>query len=122
MQHDITVCMPQKETNNSFYLTYVAAKLADATVKDIAHTFAKALKIVTTQPSCLLPEADILSERDAEQIWAWNSRMPEAMDSCLHHWFEEQASFTPTCHPSHPNLKTLGTSTSRCRSNLRMGR
>lgn len=92
LQHSIIAFMPPSDPELSLSLRYNTSKLSNSNAKNVAYTFARALELVVTEPDRPLAATDIFSDRDSEQIWDWNYQMPETVKSCLHHWFEEQAS------------------------------
>ncbi|QYS97871.1 hypothetical protein H0G86_005076 [Trichoderma simmonsii] len=61
----------------------------------LAGALSQAIRSITTSPSLEITNVSLLAAADIEQLWSWNATVPEKVERCVHHLFEEQAQRQP---------------------------
>ncbi|KAF7946700.1 hypothetical protein EAE96_009690 [Botrytis aclada] len=66
------------------YLQHLPAKLSTIAATNVAHTCAKAIQCMLSDPFQPIESVDLLTKRDLEQLSGWEPRFPERVDACVH--------------------------------------
>ena len=64
-------------------------------VKNVAETFRTIVGSILADPYQSIGELDMVSARDLQQIFTWNSNVVKRCDSCVHHFIEDHALHNP---------------------------
>ncbi|KAJ5050965.1 uncharacterized protein L3040_002832 [Drepanopeziza brunnea f. sp. 'multigermtubi'] len=83
-EYDLDVQCWVSKTDVKMELRYRAEKISTEHARNIASTFSKALDAITDDPEQRIGQLDLFSDHHRRQIWEWNSRYPDTIDTCLH--------------------------------------
>lgn len=76
-------------------LWYRTESISNEHAWNIASTFSKALETITDNPDQRVGQLDLFSDHHRQQVWNWNSKMPETIDMCLHDLITIQSKRNP---------------------------
>lgn len=76
-------------------LDYWTESISDQQAQNVSKNFIRALENITYNSEQKLATLENLSSNDYEQIWGWNSRIPETIDDCVHEVIARQVKIRP---------------------------
>lgn len=91
----MVVSVNASEDHVDVALKFATSTLSEAQALNIVSTFKKTLSIVMENPSTLVGEMGLISERDQDQIWSWNKEPPEVVNECAHEIIQRQVISRP---------------------------
>lgn len=77
-------------------MNYWSSHYTESQALSIASTFEKAIDSLVGSPHRSVHDLDLVSDRDMSRIREWNSEMPDFVNECMHHQFEEQVRVRPS--------------------------
>ncbi|KAL1959111.1 hypothetical protein VTO42DRAFT_2898 [Malbranchea cinnamomea] len=100
-EYPISINIEAIDTEVVIDLDYWTDAICDAQAHNIANTFIRSLENITYNSHQKIGQLDNLSERDHEQIWSWNSKIPDTINDCVHRVFEKQVTERPSAPAVH---------------------
>ncbi|KAF7594115.1 hypothetical protein BBP40_010114 [Aspergillus hancockii] len=76
-------------------LNYWSTALSDGQAENVASVFLKCLEDIVHSQDTELRSIDGLSDRNKQQLLAWNSKIPRTCDKCVHEMFDDKARSDP---------------------------
>ena len=95
LQVVILVATTVTDCNVAINLHYLGSSLNATSASNIAHTFANAIRRTVTSLELDIPNLDLFTLRDWEQIRHWNASMPSKVSSCIHDLMLQHATTSP---------------------------
>ncbi|KAL2670220.1 hypothetical protein Neosp_014687 [[Neocosmospora] mangrovei] len=94
-EYNVSVNIEAGENDMAIDLMYWSDTLSDGQAANVASTFTKALTNVLHHCNRPVAQLDHLGSWHRQQLCEWNKQMPEAVESCLHDLFKQQALSRP---------------------------
>ena len=76
-------------------LSYLESTLSVVSASNVAHVLAKAMNEILANPHQPADKADLLTQRDLDQIQRWNMSLPQKIDACVHDLVFRNAQSSP---------------------------
>lgn len=83
------------DTNARIDLNYWTTNLSEAQAVNVANTYLRCLENIVSNADTELQDLDSVSESNKDQILAWNSKMPQAINKCAHQVVQDMAKKRP---------------------------
>ena len=96
-EYAVSINTDASETAVTVDFSYWTDRLSQAQASNMARTFEHVLtNIIHCQdPNLTIGELDYFSEDCRNQVMSWNSRLPEAIEQCVHELIEQQTLLRP---------------------------
>ena len=94
-EYSVSINIEASEDCAFIDLDYWTDCMSDSQAANVASTFVRSLQNVIYHSEQTLHELDHLTEGNRRQILKWNSKMPEAINNCMHQVFEQQVQLRP---------------------------
>ncbi|KAJ4130548.1 Nonribosomal peptide synthetase 4 [Fusarium falciforme] len=94
-EYNVSVNIEAGDDGMAIDLMYWSDTLSDGQAANVASTFTKALSNVLHHCNRPVAQLDHLGSWHRQQLCEWNKQMPEAVESCLHDLFKQQAMSRP---------------------------
>jgi non-ribosomal peptide synthetase component F len=79
----------------SFSIGYWTSAFAESQVNSIANAFSRALSQIVKNCKQQVKSLTICSKADFNQILAWNAKVPERIESCVHDLIHQRSQEQP---------------------------
>ncbi|KAL2022217.1 hypothetical protein VTK56DRAFT_5827 [Thermocarpiscus australiensis] len=77
------------------HMSYWCDKISDNRASNMAATFASVLSQIVQNPDIQPVDLHMASERDVEQLWAWNASLPPVLDMRIEEMFAQRVAEHP---------------------------
>ncbi|KAK7427649.1 Nonribosomal peptide synthetase 4, partial [Neonectria magnoliae] len=94
-EYNVSVNIEAGEAGMAIDLMYWTDTLSDGQAANVASTFTTALNNILHHCNKPIAQLEHLGNRHREQLCQWNQKMPEAIESCVHDLFTQQALSRP---------------------------
>ncbi|RGP71222.1 non-ribosomal peptide synthetase [Fusarium longipes] len=94
-EYDVSVNIEASEDDMAIDLMYWSDIMSDKQATNVAGAFTTALSNILHHSDQAITQLDHLGPHHRQQIWQWNQSIPEAIESCIHDLFKEQAILRP---------------------------
>ncbi|VTO83274.1 unnamed protein product [Fusarium graminearum] len=94
-EYDVSINIEAGENDMMIDLTYWSDTMSDGQATNVASAFTTALSNILHHSDKPVAQLNHLGPRHHQQISQWNNVIPEAVESCVHGLFEEQAILRP---------------------------
>ena len=83
-EYNVSINVETSSQDAFITLDYWTDCLSNGQAANVASTFIKSLQNIVQNSDRTISQLDNLSEQTKEQIWHWNSQMPETIEKCVH--------------------------------------
>ena len=94
-EYNVSINIEASEEGAVIDLDYWTDVMSAGQAANVASTFVHSLCNIIQYSKQTVQELDHFSERNRQQVWSWNSQMPETMHECVHRIVEQQAHLRP---------------------------
>ncbi|KAK2746937.1 NRPS [Myotisia sp. PD_48] len=94
-EYPISINIEASDEKVAIDLDYWTDSISSGQANNIANSFIRSLENITYNSHVQVGKLDILSSKDYEQIWSWNSKIPETIFSCVHDEITKQMKSRP---------------------------
>ncbi|KAF5632266.1 non-ribosomal peptide synthetase [Fusarium tjaetaba] len=94
-EYNVSVNIEAGEHDMAIDLMYWSDTLSNGQAANVASTFTKALSNILHHCDQPVAQLDHLGSQHRNQISRWNERIPDAIESCIHDLFKQQAVLRP---------------------------
>ena len=94
-EYNVSINVEASSQDAFITLDYWTDCLSSGQAANVASTFIQSLQNIARSSERTISQLDNLSETTKEQIWSWNSRMPETIEKCVHEVIRQHAHSQP---------------------------
>lgn len=95
-KYDLTLVLREQDNGLGMVFDYNAEIFDASTIERMLGHFKTLLEGIVANPDQPIAELPLLTAPEQHQLIEWNSKQADyAQDTCIHHWFENQAKGTP---------------------------
>ncbi|KAL3421676.1 hypothetical protein PVAG01_05832 [Phlyctema vagabunda] len=94
-EYDMDVQVWVSNSSIKMELWYRTEHISAEHAENIGATFTQALNAITDDPDQRVGQLDLFSDYHRSQVWSWNAKMPETIDTCIHNLIERQVTERP---------------------------
>ena len=94
-EYSVSINIEASDNSAGITLDYWTDYISDGHAANVGSTFLKSLQNVIHHSDEMVQNLDHFSKSNGEQVFKWNSRIPDAVDDCVHRIIEEQSRLYP---------------------------
>ncbi|KAL9595554.1 MAG: hypothetical protein Q9219_006374, partial [cf. Caloplaca sp. 3 TL-2023] len=95
-EYSVSINIEVSDEKAAIDLDYWTDCLSDGHAANVLNAFTHALENIVDHPESKLGSLSMISKLDQQQIYDWNSNMPEAINRCVHDVVAEQTARRPS--------------------------
>jgi len=95
-EYNLSINIEASDRDAVIDLDYWTDAISAGQASNIAATFIKSLQNIVHHSQQMIEQLDHLSDHGFNQILRWNSKMPEAIEDCVHNVIKQQAQIQPS--------------------------